>query len=107
MRQVLSNDFTLNNSEQATGKIPVYEVYDSCYRGCDNVNSQIAGKLWPHKYGGRGVLGARGTQHNFALMMTCINTFNAYKAVRRARTIQTSRQTVRQPLTRPLYVHAL
>ena len=83
LRQVLSNNFTLHNIKQAAGESPFYDVYALCHRGCDNVNSQIAGKLWPHKYGDRGVLWARGTQHNFALMMTCVNTFNAYKAVRR------------------------
>jgi hypothetical protein len=86
LKQVLTNAFKVVNEPTPNGELPLYDYYAESYRGCDTFNSQMFGCTWPHKCGGKTVSGQLGCQHSYAMVVTLINVFNAYKTHKKSRT---------------------
>ena len=66
----------VNNSSNAsrrlatksdTKSVHVCSDYGKMIAACDQFNSQIKNKVWPHRHGGRGHLGKTGKFSSFAL----------------------------------------
>jgi len=62
--------------------VPAYDDYKASFGLCDKLNLQLTNSTWPHRRGGRNQEGDRGHQHDFALAVTLLNTFNAYRTIR-------------------------
>ena len=58
--------------------MPVYDDYRILFDKCDKFDKRLHHCTWPHKSGGRNVLGDRGCQNNFAMSCMLLNVFNAW-----------------------------
>ena len=82
----IGKKFALSNSFEKTrltrsslNVIPVYDHYDSMYRGFDQFHKGFFKKLFCHKPGGGHSSGEPGCIHKFLMGVTMQNTFNAWK----------------------------
>ncbi len=66
---------------QHRGRIPAYDYYKVGFEACDRFNFGIHDKSWPHKRGGRGMLGEFGKHHDFIMACILQNTVNAFISV--------------------------
>ena len=48
--------------------ILVYDDYRILFDKCDKLNRHLYHGTWPHKSGGRDIIGDRGCQNNFAIV---------------------------------------
>lgn len=58
--------------------IPAYDAYKCMFNVCDRFNRNLHDRTWPHRRGGRGMMGEFGHQHNFFMSCCIQNTINAY-----------------------------
>jgi hypothetical protein len=49
---------------------PLYDEYSVTFSGCDQFNKRLSGCMWPHKKGGRDILGDKEKEDDFSF--TCI-----------------------------------
>ena len=76
----LSNAFERSVATRSTKNVvPVYDHYDTMYRGCDQFHKGLFNKLFPHKPGGGHSPGEPGCIHKFVMGVTIQNTLNAWK----------------------------
>ena len=75
---VISNAYTHTKKKPKLSEIPVYDDYRVLFSKCDNFNSNLYQCTWPHKHGGKCMLGEPGTESNFAMSSILQNVFNAY-----------------------------
>ena len=74
----LSNAYRRLATKSDTKSVPVCSDYGKMFAACDQFNSQIKNRIWPHRHGGRGCLGESGKFSSFAFGCVLQNTFNAY-----------------------------
>ena len=79
-KYVLSNAYSQQSSRHrhSIGVVPVYDDYRILFDKCDKFDKRLHHCTWPHKSGGRNVLGDRGCQNNFAMSCMLQNVFNAW-----------------------------
>jgi hypothetical protein len=105
-KTVFSNAYRMVNKKNDPTYIPAYDEYKVVYGYCDRFNTQLVDSTWPYKRGGFHVLGENGHEHDFALSVTLINTFNAFRTLRRVPTDTYSFEEYCTDLALQLYKHA-
>ncbi len=63
--------------------VPAYDEYCLQYGACDRFNKQLYSSTWPFRRGGGARAGEDGQQHDFAVGVVLMNTFNAYRSIHR------------------------
>ena len=59
-KYVLTNAYTRASHRHCMAVVPVYDDYRILFDKCDKFNRRLYHCTWPHKSGGRNVLGGRG-----------------------------------------------
>ena len=77
-KYVLTSAYTQYSRPHDKTVVPVYDDYRVLFDKCDKYNRRLYHCTWPHKSGGRNVLGDRGSQHNFAMSCMLQNVFNSW-----------------------------
>ena len=77
-KYIMSNAYTQVRRPKNQCVVPVYDDYRVMFDKCDKFNRSLHHCTWPHKSGGRDVLGDRGSQHNFAMSCMLQNAFNSW-----------------------------
>ena len=75
---VLTNAYTQYSRPHDKTVVPVYDDYHVLFDKCDKYNRRLYHCTWPHKSGGRDVLGDCGSQHNFAMLCVLQNVLNSW-----------------------------
>lgn len=78
---VLSNAFSKEDSRGDSNSIPVYDSYNTWFKGCDTFNKRIKEFMWPHRSGGNDCFADPGHQDKFSFACILQNTFNAFRSV--------------------------
>ena len=82
-KYVLSKAHVRKMMKPPKAQIPAYHDYKARFAGADKFYKGLYHCTWPHKHGGRGLLGDSGHQHNFAVSGDLQNMFNAFVHVNR------------------------
>ena len=75
-KYVLTNAYTQSSRPRMVSVVPVCDDYGVMFDKCDNFSRRLCHSTWPHKMGGRDVLGDRGSQSNFAMLCILQNVLN-------------------------------
>lgn len=89
------------------GRIPAYENYKTMFECCDRFNRNLHDKSWPHKRGGRGVLGEFGHHHDFFMACILQDCFNAFHSATGADPLNTTFLSFCDNLADDLFAHSL
>ena len=73
--------------------VPAYDDYGVQFAACDRFNAQLFRSTWPFRRGGGARTGDEGQQHDFAIGVVLINTFNAYRSLHRVQKADYSFET--------------
>jgi hypothetical protein len=77
-KNVMSNAFQVTQKKHRKYYVPVFDEFGVLFSTCDRFNRRLYQCTWPHKRGGRSMLGDRGAQHNYAMSSVLQNVFNVW-----------------------------